>query len=1025
MSMNFKKVLLLVAITALLTSCGCSNSARRSSKSDPVPISEVPVSSSQQPESHDNPPIEISSNISESHDNPPVSSEQHGSSNGGGQQSSSTAPSSSSQTPSSSIPTETFTVTWQNYDGSILEIDYNVPYGTMPSYDYETPRKPSSAGMYYTFSGWSPTVVPATADATYTAQYTSSSSPAHIYSITWKNYDGTVLDVRTCGEGSIPTYVGDTPRRPSSNGKYYTFSGWDPTPVPAYSDAIYTATFSESTTPPVMAEWPTAAVNEVLTYWGAPENSFPPFADERITSFDTELNGLGDTLKIACNGMSLNEGRTAFPSYASSYLSGFTLDETISPGKPCYIDPSNHFYISYDANYPSIFRLMAVKYSSPVSTTYTVIWQNYDGTVLETDSDVAYGTTPKYNGPTPTRPNSTDYRYYYTGWDKELSPVMGNVTYTATYYESIFEMYFWDPESCWLCNGLINKNYAGEVVVPSAFYDGRTVGLLSGGAFLNCVNVTKLTIPTSVYSFGEQVFSGMTSLQELTVPFVGKRIDSTGADAVLGYFFGENNVSGTTATQQYYSGSGSITRYIPDSLHKVIINGGVISRGAFDSCANISTVILNEGVTEIKTQGFYNSSITAMVIPSSVTSIDDEAFARCQNLVSFYASNDIANEHVLELGWRIFAGCKSLTTLSIPMYGVLGTLFGSGEFDGCSPINQGGNTYYIPNGLASVTATGGSICARAFEATTIPTIVITDEVITIAEEALAGDNGLVNLTIPFVGIDKNATEPCFDALFGAIFSKTTYGNGITYGAHQQYDSSHYTYNYIPHSLKNVTVTGGDLLDYAFSDVNKIETVTLDGAKSVGSKAFYHCSADISLNEGLETIADHAFNYSDMDTDLVIPDSVTSIGEFAFSSANSITSIVVGANVETIGKSAFNHCDSATSITFKGNKVKTIQSSTFNYCGSLTKIVIPEGVTKIGGQAFDNCGVLADVTLPSTLTDLKAASIFSHNEVLTTIKFNGTVAQWKAVQKASNWISSTCPNVTTIVCSDGNSTPNAQ
>ena len=97
--MNFKKVLLLVAITALLTSCGCSNSARRSSKSDPVPISEVPVSSSQQPESHDN---------------PPVSSEQHSSSNGGGQQSashgqsSSIAPSSSGQAASSSGPTQIF-----------------------------------------------------------------------------------------------------------------------------------------------------------------------------------------------------------------------------------------------------------------------------------------------------------------------------------------------------------------------------------------------------------------------------------------------------------------------------------------------------------------------------------------------------------------------------------------------------------------------------------------------------------------------------------------------------------------------------------------------------------------------------------------------------------------------------------------------------------------------------------------------------------------------------------------------------
>ena len=65
--------------------------------------------------------------------------------------------------------------------------------------------------------------------------------------------------------------------------------------------------------------------------------------------------------------------------------------------------------------------------------TYTITWKNWDGTILETDNNVAYGLVPSFDGTAPTRPDDDEFAYAWSGWNPEVVPVTADQTYTATY----------------------------------------------------------------------------------------------------------------------------------------------------------------------------------------------------------------------------------------------------------------------------------------------------------------------------------------------------------------------------------------------------------------------------------------------------------------------------------------------------------------------------------------------------------------------------------------------------------------
>ena len=65
------------------------------------------------------------------------------------------------------------------------------------------------------------------------------------YEITFKNYDGTVLEKKNVPYGDVPSYTGTIiPSKPSSGGYSFEFAGWDTAPVAVTGPATYTATYT-------------------------------------------------------------------------------------------------------------------------------------------------------------------------------------------------------------------------------------------------------------------------------------------------------------------------------------------------------------------------------------------------------------------------------------------------------------------------------------------------------------------------------------------------------------------------------------------------------------------------------------------------------------------------------------------------------------------------------------------------------------------------------------------------------------
>ena len=274
-----------------------------------------------------------------------------------------------------------FTVTWEDFDGTVLEKDEGVVYGSDPSYDGEKPARAADAEFTYEFKGWTPEISPVTGDVTYTAEY---KATKNLYTVTWVDEDGTELEKdEGVPYGEMPKYDGEKPSKAATAEFTYEFDDWTPEVVKVTGDAVYKATYKAATNLYTVT-W----VNEDGTVLEKDEKV--PYGE--MPSYDSERPSKAATAEFTYE------------------FAGWTPEVAKVTG---------------DAVYKATY----------VATTnvYTVTWVDEDGTELEKDEEVPYGEMPKYDGKTPEKTATAEFTYEFAGWTPEVAKVTGDAVYKATY----------------------------------------------------------------------------------------------------------------------------------------------------------------------------------------------------------------------------------------------------------------------------------------------------------------------------------------------------------------------------------------------------------------------------------------------------------------------------------------------------------------------------------------------------------------------------------------------------------------
>ena len=249
-------------------------------------------------------------------------------------------------------------------------------YDTIPEFKGDT-SKESDKIYNYKFIGWDKEVSKVTGKVTYIAQY----EKTYIdYEIKFVDDDGSLISSEKYHYGDKVTKPSD-PSKDATAQYTYTFSGWDKDVVDVVGEATYKATYS-------------SVVNEYKVTWVV----------DGVSTEETYKYGEIPSFK----------GSTSKPADNTYTYEFDDWDKEVS-------------MVTGDVTYTAKYKATYIEYE--------VKFVDEDGSFISSEK---YHYGDKVNASIyPVKDKTAQYTYTFSGWDKEVTVVTGNVTYTATYTASL------------------------------------------------------------------------------------------------------------------------------------------------------------------------------------------------------------------------------------------------------------------------------------------------------------------------------------------------------------------------------------------------------------------------------------------------------------------------------------------------------------------------------------------------------------------------------------------------------------